>query len=272
MDFAGNATPLGNGDINTQATAIGVEAAAIWAVCDVESAGSGFLSDGRPKILFEAHSFHTLTHGRYDNTDPNISSPSWDRSLYGASGAHQYERLADAIELDRTAALESASWGRFQIMGSNFSICGYSDIEKFVADMVDNEANHLKAFVNFCKSNHLIGYLQSHDWAHFALRYNGPGQVDFYAQKIASAYQRHAAHQGTSIPSGASATLRQGSSGPAVMELQQRLIRLGYNIQADGDFGPRSDSAVRDFQTQNNLSADGIVGPATLAAIKAAAP
>lgn len=124
MDFQGKATPLDDADIVAEAQRLGCEPAAIWAVCEVESAGSGFLPDGRPKILFEAKAFHTQTDGAYDGSHPNISSPSWDRSLYGASGAHQYVRLAEAVALDREAALNSASWGRFQIMGFNHEMVG----------------------------------------------------------------------------------------------------------------------------------------------------
>ncbi|MBV8493001.1 MAG: DUF3380 domain-containing protein, partial [Alphaproteobacteria bacterium] len=93
------------------------------AVCDVESAGSGFLPDTRPKLLFEAHVFGKLTRHCWDDAHPNISAPSWDRALYGPPGAHQYDRLEEALALDATAALEAASWGLFQILGSNFALC-----------------------------------------------------------------------------------------------------------------------------------------------------
>jgi hypothetical protein len=268
MEFSGPATPLSEGDIIAEAQILGCEPAAIWAVCDVESNGSGFLPDGRPKILFEAKSFHTLTGGRYDRSYPNISSPTWNRSLYGPSGAHQYDRLASAIELDRTAALESASWGRFQIMGSNYKICGYSDVETFVQDMVASEANHLKAFTAFCRSNKIVNDLITHDWAHFALRYNGPGQVPYYAQRIDEAYQRHLVKNGNGTPTVPSGTLKSGSKGQDVVTLQNDLIKLGYQIASDGDFGPATKAAVIDFQTNKGLTADGIVGPKTSAAIE----
>ena len=48
------------------------EVAAIKAVASVESLGSPFLSNGQPKILFEAHIFHRLTKGKYSKTHPNI--------------------------------------------------------------------------------------------------------------------------------------------------------------------------------------------------------
>jgi hypothetical protein len=56
-------------------------------------------------------------------------------------------------------------------------------------------------------------------------------------------------------------------TGPAVTAVQRELARLGYDIQADGQFGPLTDTAVRAFQTTAGLAADGVVGPLTLAAL-----
>jgi len=62
--------------------------------------------------------------------------------------------------------------------------------------------------------------------------------------------------------------LRQGSSGPDVTNLQQKLKDLGFDPNAvDGDFGPGTRDAVIAFQQSNGLQADGIAGPATLAAL-----
>ena len=66
--------------------------------------------------------------------------------------------------------------------------------------------------------------------------------------------------------------LRQGSSGAAVIDLQTRLASIGFSPgAADGDFGPMTDAAVRSFQRSRSLSADGVVGSMTWAAIDAAA-
>jgi hypothetical protein len=173
-DFKGAATPLSDTDINATAANLNCEVAVVEAVCDVESGGSGFLPDGRPKILFEAHAFHNATGGRWDRANPNISSPAWDRSLYGAGGAHQYDRLAEAIALDRNAALQSASWGRFQVMGNNYAAAGFANAEAFVQAMCDREAAHLGAFIGFCRKNGLVEALQACDWTTFARGYNGP--------------------------------------------------------------------------------------------------
>lgn len=59
--------------------------------------------------------------------------------------------------------------------------------------------------------------------------------------------------------------LRRGSRDEAgVLALQQMLAEAGFPAGAlDGDFGPRTERAVLDFQTDKGLASDGIVGPAT---------
>lgn len=58
-------------------------------------------------------------------------------------------------------------------------------------------------------------------------------------------------------------TLRQGSRGPAVRRLQESLRTAGHSVGVDGDFGARTGAALRAFQSQTGLVADGVVGPAT---------
>ncbi len=59
-------------------------------------------------------------------------------------------------------------------------------------------------------------------------------------------------------------TIKQGSTGPNVIRLQQDLTQLGYYSGAiDGDFGPGTKQAVINFQQARGLIADGIVGPNT---------
>jgi putative chitinase len=68
------------------------------------------------------------------------------------------------------------------------------------------------------------------------------------------------------------AVLRQGSSGPDVQDLQQKLKDLGFDPNGvDGNFGPGTKVAVIAFQQSKGLSADGVAGPTTLAALQAAA-
>lgn len=65
-------------------------------------------------------------------------------------------------------------------------------------------------------------------------------------------------------------TIRKGSSGTYVMQAQTRLIELGYDLGAsgaDGKFGTMTQTAVKDFQARNGLTADGVVGPKTWEAL-----
>jgi hypothetical protein len=64
-------------------------------------------------------------------------------------------------------------------------------------------------------------------------------------------------------------TLKKGSKGNDVKTLQAALNKYGYKLTADGDFGKLTDAAVRDFQLGHGLSADGIVGAKTWAALGA---
>lgn len=61
---------------------------------------------------------------------------------------------------------------------------------------------------------------------------------------------------------------RRGSSGSVVSQIQTKLKNWGYyKYDVDGIFGSRTEAAVKSFQSRNGLTADGIVGSATLAAL-----
>ncbi len=61
---------------------------------------------------------------------------------------------------------------------------------------------------------------------------------------------------------------RQGSRGNEVREIQTKLKQWGYYDGAvDGVFGSKTTAAVKQFQQRNGLTADGVAGPATLAAM-----
>jgi N-acetylmuramidase-like protein len=73
---------LSDSNYQRAAAALSCEVAAVKAVSQVESAGSGFLPSKQSKILFEAHVFSKATHHKYDLLFPDISSRHWNRALY----------------------------------------------------------------------------------------------------------------------------------------------------------------------------------------------
>ena len=178
------------------AALLGCEVAAIRAVAEVESKGSGFLADGRVKILFEPHIFwRELVKAGINPSDhvagnEDILYQKWKSGAYGPESA-QWGRLTRAAAIDKEAAYKSASWGRFQLMGFNHLPCGYSSAVVMANDMATAEDQQLAAFANFIKNEGMAGYLQRKAWADFALRYNGPAyKENNYDRKLADAYGR----------------------------------------------------------------------------------
>jgi hypothetical protein len=197
VEIPSNSRKLSKQDIDVAAAQLGVESAAIRAVVDVESTGSGFLPDGRPKILFEAHIFYHMLKKvgidpvRMSKLHPDICSPRWNRTLY-KGGIFEYDRLAKAIAIHEEAALQSASWGLFQIMGFNHMACGFQSAKHMVAAMKKDEAHHLEAFLKFIRARGLVDELRDRNWPAFARGYNGEGYAaNKYDAKLASRYAFH---------------------------------------------------------------------------------
>jgi hypothetical protein len=177
-----------------------VKEADIKAVAHIESRGDGFLPDGQPKILFEPHVFWQqlkrldIDPNRYayinvperDRTGkltgreiriPNqetkdILYPIWKTYPYGKE-SEQHKKLARAITINREAALKSASWGKFQIMGFNHKACGCPTIQDFINKVYSNEEAHLFLFVNFLKTNKFDVLLREGKYDKFFEGYNG---------------------------------------------------------------------------------------------------
>jgi peptidoglycan hydrolase-like protein with peptidoglycan-binding domain len=53
------------------------------------------------------------------------------------------------------------------------------------------------------------------------------------------------------------------TSGPTVRQWQQKMRERGWNLEADGQYGPVSKRSCMNFQREHNLEVDGIVGPRT---------
>lgn len=63
-------------------------------------------------------------------------------------------------------------------------------------------------------------------------------------------------------------TLRRGNQGDEVADLQMLLnSKFGYDLEVDGNFGKATETAVKDFQKKHGLTADGVVGKKTWAAL-----
>lgn len=170
------------------ARALKCETAAVKAVVKTElGVRTAFDEQGRPTILYERHYFHRLTGGKYSKDHPDISN-----AVAGGYGkfSEQYPKLEKAMKLDKAAALKSASWGAFQIMGDNHVSAGFATVDEFVAAMKTSVKRQADAFVAFVKNDSVLTTaLRDKSWAAFAKRYNGPGYAaNAYDAKMKANY------------------------------------------------------------------------------------
>ena len=103
-----------------------------------------------------------------------------------------------------------------------------------------------------CSGEVKTGKITDKGWTHFAVPVGMEGDVPVPTTKP---------------------TLRKGATGPYVVECQEDLLKLGYDLSpygADGKYGDTTIREVKKFQTANGLVADGICGQMTWAALDAA--
>ena len=198
---------LRNHDLVTAAERLGVPLATIYAVNEVESKGKGFLENGKPVILFERHiMYRQLAKVRHPGDDPAeikrhadelaATNPALVNPKAGGyiGGTAEHQRLVMARQIDDTAALESASWGAFQIMGYQWERLGYASVQDFVTAMSAGESQQFEAFTRFIETDPVLHKaLKARKWAEFARLYNGPDYLrNLYDTKLQRAYERHA--------------------------------------------------------------------------------
>lgn len=172
------APALTRDDMNRAADRLGVTARHIDMLREVESGGKSFDDRGRPVILPEPHIFYRVTNGRFGLRP--FSYPKWGTHPYPRSYDARWELLADMAECDERGAIESASWGLWQIMGFHWNTLGYESPMEFACSMVESEQGHLEALVRFLEVNKLQDELQAcragspDSCRAFARAYNGP--------------------------------------------------------------------------------------------------
>lgn len=193
-------------DLSDAATRLGLPLATVYAVNEIESRGRGFLDNGKPVVLFERHiMYRQLTAVAHDQRSPTELKRhadelaalhpdiiNWTPGGYvGGNGEHQ--RLTKARQIDDSAALESTSWGAFQIMGFHWRRLGHDSVQAFVASMETNESGQFTAFVTFLQTdNELHDALKGHRWADFARIYNGPQYArNRYHLRLQQAFDRY---------------------------------------------------------------------------------
>jgi hypothetical protein len=181
---------LGLADYSAAADSLGISCAAMRAIVAVESRGAGFLLSGRPVILFERHIMRRRLVCRFlptEGHDPNIvsSTPGGYRG-----GEAEWVRFTAASKISPDAAIESASWGLFQIMGMHWERLGYKSPTAWQEAMSRAEFDQLDAFLRFLRDDpSMIAAIKAEQWDVFARKYNGPSYAkNQYDKKLSDAY------------------------------------------------------------------------------------
>lgn len=179
---------LKDSDYTAAAQRLNIPELAIRVFGAVEGLGLGFLSNGKPKILFERHRMYYYLREKKGEQfaikmmaqRPNIVNTS--PGGYQGNEA-EYVRLELAKQIDVECALMSASWGQFQIMGENWKSLGYDSVQDFVSQQFESESAQLDSFIRFIewksgvvdtKKITLIDALRAQNWDAVFSLYNGP--------------------------------------------------------------------------------------------------
>ncbi len=170
-------------DIARIAQRLGGTPRQINAVAKVESAGGGYNDQGQPKALYERHYFWK----RLRIVIPLLSNPApggytIDADRDGLNDS--WEKLADAAMRNPIAAFESASFGKFQVMGAWAVKLGYANAIEFAYSMVASERGHYEALVRYIEVFGLAKAFRAlstnpADCTAFARLYNGPAQKGY---------------------------------------------------------------------------------------------
>jgi hypothetical protein len=190
------------GLIETLSQMINIDPGIAVAVIATESGGQASGAAGRMTIRFENHLFwfrwgkdNADVYNQLFKFDPNVS---WQGHQYRPNTSSpwlnvhtnqdsEYGALGVARGLNDPVALSSMSMGLVQILGSNFAACGYGSVEAMYDSFSADARNQLIGFFNFVAHDPAkITAMQHKDYATFATRYNGSGQVEFYAGLIKS--------------------------------------------------------------------------------------
>ncbi|MCI3908854.1 N-acetylmuramidase family protein [Pseudomonas viridiflava] len=197
---------LRHADLHKASERLGISLATVYAVNQIESRGLGFLDNGKPVILFERHIMHRqlMVPRRQEDAPAALreranrfaaSHPNLVNTKPGgySGGTAEHPRLARARQLHEMAALESASWGSFQIMGFHWQRLGYASVHAFVDAMRTSESEQFAAFVSFIETAPVLHKaLKARKWPEFARGYNGPAYAkNLYDIKLKRAYERY---------------------------------------------------------------------------------
>jgi len=194
----GNGCNISDNDYETAAKELGVEKEVLMAIASQESKHASFKAVKQATILFERHKMYSLLIKK-GNTKASVDalSKKYPSIVNEDSGGHNdmtsYEKLKIAKSIDYDCAVQSCSWGKFQVMGFNYANL-YSSPRELEKAMNMCELQQFKYFVLYLKkTNGMVDALKNKNWERIATLYNGPNwknQNPEYANNIKRYYNQ----------------------------------------------------------------------------------
>ncbi len=171
----------------------------------VESRGAPFDAQGRLTIAYEPHKVHKYTKGTLAGVRVPalwqgreimipLSYPKWKRNPAGVSEFHHYDldpqsRWQLLVEAYRRhpEALRGVSMGSFQVMGFHAERLGYRSPFDMMVEHYKGEKHHLAGAIRYLRMVEALEDLRLGRWQTLARKFNGTGQVEYYADRLADA-------------------------------------------------------------------------------------
>lgn len=194
----GNGCNINDNDYATTAKDLGVEKEVLMAIASQESKHASFKAVKQATILFERHKMYRLLIKK-GNTKASVDalSKKYPSIVNEDSGGYNdmtsYEKLKIAKSIDYSCAVQSCSWGKFQVMGFNYANL-YSSPRELEKAMNMCELQQFKYFVSYLKNTSgMVDALKNKNWERIATLYNGPNwknQNPEYANNIKRYYNQ----------------------------------------------------------------------------------
>lgn len=167
-------------EYNHLAIEFGISKSKVKAIDFVESNGEGFdKKTGKIKIQFEPHYFKRISkliYGFWASNKIDVQSKEW-------------QAFNDAFKKNPTAAMESTSLGRMQVMGAHWKRLGFKSVNQMWDFAKDSEMNQLWLGLKFIETDsRLFKAVKNWDTKLVAYYYNGANYwIKGYDKKLASA-------------------------------------------------------------------------------------
>ena len=175
----GNGCNINDNDYEIAAKELGIEKEVLMAIAKQESKGSSFQAVKQATILFERHKMYSLLIKK-GNTKASVDALSIEhpsivnKNSGGYNDMTSYDKLKTAKSIDYDCAVQSCSWGKFQVMGFHYANL-YSSPRELEKAMNMCELQQFKYFVLYLKkTNGMVNALKSKNWEEIATLYNGP--------------------------------------------------------------------------------------------------